>query len=103
VEKLSKIDFQVYVRGFRPPYWAINEDVIEACNKLGMWVAFRDTEKFHMCKHGYYHMQEKGTYWFGHTWRTWENNWITERLPELLAKWPKDQQFRFVSEAIVKP
>lgn len=99
-----------YVSGFRPPGWYITAEHIKVLNELGMWVALhkRDERTLgKLCDHGYYVCGDR-PYWHGHTSGEGQRahsvckNGIDECLPELLTKWPVNQQFSFVSESVGK-
>ncbi len=92
-----------YADGFRPPGWYIQPHHIEALNNLGMWVAIhkRDEKRLGpLCRHGYYICNDDRNYWHGHSHSTCGNG-IQDRLEELLKKWPVDQKFGFVSDAVL--
>ncbi len=100
LEGFSKLDFSLFTRGFRAPYWLMSEETIECCNQFGMWVAIHHTknpvEWRSLAKHGYYYPRNTNAFecWYGHTYD------IRRELPGLLEKWPVDQEFAFVSEAV---
>jgi len=102
LEGFSKVDFSIFTKGFRAPYWLLNEQVIECCNKFGLWVALHHQKNESswrtLCEHGYYYPKAQNGFkcWYGHTYD------IREKLSELLEIWPEDQKFGFVSEAIQK-
>jgi hypothetical protein len=90
----------LFTRGFRAPYWLMNEQVIECCNQYGMWLAIHHTKNPEtwkaLAKHGYYYPRDTDDFkcWYAHTYN------IKDELHDLLTKWPEDQEFSFVSEAI---
>lgn len=92
-----------YIKGFRPPGWFIKEEHVEACNKLGLWVALhvRDRKMLGpLCEHGFYCCDDRLPYHHGHTHNVC-GNWLRKDMDKLLTKWRKDQKFAFVSEALL--
>ena len=80
------------------PDWAVQE-----CNLQGYAVAchVRDVKRIApMATHGYYACGERMPYWHGHTHDTCANG-LDQHLAELLRKWPRDQKFATVSEAVL--
>lgn len=101
----KNLDFDLWTRGFRPPGWYLNSDVIRVCNELGMWVAlhYRDRKEYgYQCKHGYYACEDRLPYWHAHSHDVCGNGIQTD-LKMLLSRWPVQQEFSFVSDAIVIP
>ena len=102
VKGFSTIDFSLFTRGFRAPYWLLNEEVIECCNLFKMWVALHHTKNDgswkNLCQHGYYYPRDTENLecWYAHTYD------IKNELAGLLKKWEPDREFAFVSEAIQK-
>jgi SAM-dependent methyltransferase len=96
----SEIDFSMFARGFRAPYWLMTEQCIECCNEFKMWVAIHHTKNNpawkNLCEYGYYYPIDRDDFecWYAHTYN------VKDELPNLLEKWPSDQQFVFVSEAL---
>jgi hypothetical protein len=103
VELFKKVDFRFYCHGFRPPGWHMNQTVVDACNEAGLWVAMHrnDRKLAAKCIHGYYIAEDKYPCWHGHTHNVC-NNWIRKAIPDLVKRWPQDQEFMFVSEAVQK-
>jgi hypothetical protein len=103
IDKLRRIDFNIYEKGFKAPGWYIHEGVVEACNELGLWIALHgdhDRELASKCAYGYYISREEGGSWHGHAHLDDCNNYIVDDLPLLLKKWPERQDFAFVSESL---
>lgn len=100
---LKATDNKYYTKGFRPPGWFISVPHIQTLSELGYWVAIheRDIDKRPYCTNGYYVCGERLPYWHGHTHNVC-GNWIKQHLLELLIKWPKEQKFSYVSEAVLK-
>jgi peptidoglycan/xylan/chitin deacetylase (PgdA/CDA1 family) len=100
---LAVIDGKTYVKGFKSPGWYISASVVNACNEKGYWVAMREEDRpfAAQCKHGYYIAGEKYDYWHGHSHNVC-NNGLRECLHDLLRLWPREQEFKFVSEAVVR-
>lgn len=100
VSKLSAIDYGIYKKVLRPPGWHINETVVQTCNQVGLGVAIhkKDIALMNLIKHGSY-IVESYNNWHGHTHDVC-GNWIDQKLPELLTKWPTDQEFQFVSDSL---
>jgi hypothetical protein len=100
IKGFSRIDFSMFVRGFRAPYWLMNEMVIECCNEFRMWLAIHHTKNpdswKDLAKYGYYYPRDMDNFecWYAHTYN------IKDELPNLLKKWSPDQEFAFVSEAV---
>ncbi len=97
-----------FTHGFRPPGWYIKPDQVKMLADLGMWTAihYRDRETLGQLAHrGYYACGDRWPYWHGHTHNVC-NNWVRAHLSaedKLLTKWPRDQRFGWVSEAILVP
>lgn len=98
-----------YVRGFRPPGWYITAEHVKALNQLGMWVALHERDERTLgplCEHGYYVVRGSGSHWHtsgeGQRAHSVCKNGIRECLPEILERWPRDQEFAFVSDSILK-
>jgi hypothetical protein len=91
-----------YVKGFRPPGWFITAKHIDALNRVGYWVAphLRDRELGRRCEAGCYIVDERLPAWHGHTHDVCDN-WLHKAVPELKLRWPKDQAFSFVSDAVL--
>jgi hypothetical protein len=100
LDGFSKIDFSVFARGFRAPYWLMNEETIDCCNQFRMWIAPHHTKNplswRALAKGGYYYPRDTDYFecWYAHTYDT------KRELPGLLEKWPVEQEFAFVSEAV---
>lgn len=100
----SRLDYTLYTKGMRPPGWFINKEIVDGCNEIGMWIAphVRDVGRIaDRCKHGYYACGEHYPYWHAHSHNTC-GNWLKKDVDKLLKMWPKDQEFMYVSEAIMK-
>lgn len=97
--KLGKIDYSVYKRVLRPPGWYINSTVVRACNAFKIGIALHEKDKHLLpeIKYGSYFVGPHS--WHGHTHDVC-GNWIDKCLPGLLTRWPKDQEFQFVSESL---
>lgn len=97
-----------YVRGFRPPGWFITEAHVRAISDAGFWVALhaRDRDSLSpLCTHGFYCCEDgprrRLPYWHGHCHAVCGNG-IRETLDVLLRRWPRGQQFLFVSDAVLR-
>lgn len=91
-----------YTNIFRPPGWYITKGHVEALTRLHMGVALhkRDEKLTRDCRHGYYMCEDRFPCWHGHTHNVC-NNWIKSELPKLLTRWNRDQEFAFVSDALL--
>lgn len=99
------LDYDVFTEGFRPPYWEISSDVIDACNDAGLWVALHERDKTRVgpsCLSGYYACGDRLPYSHHHSHDVC-GNWVRSDLPTLLTKWPRSQAFSFVSDSVLVP
>lgn len=99
---LSSMDWGTWAKGFRPPGWYITRDHVDVLSDHGCWVAvhLRDLQTLgRRCRSGFYVCNEK-PHCHTHSHNVC-NNSIDQLLPELLTKWPKDQAFAKVSEAVM--
>lgn len=104
ITNLNNIDFTLYVKGFRPPFWELTTAMMREARERGIWMAvnYRDRGVARQeCPQGYYCCGERFEYWHGHTHDVC-GNWLKAALPELLVKWPTDQGFGYVSEAVLR-
>lgn len=88
--------------GFRPPGWYITKEHCKVLASHGYWVALhkRDAGLTRYCKSGYYICEDRFPSWHGHTHDVC-GNYLRTALPGLLKKWPREQKFGFVSEAVL--
>lgn len=103
IDLLSQIPKAIYAPIVRPPGWHVNADLIEACNILGLSVALHATNEAlaKTARWGHYLCPPKDRpYWHGHTHDVCDN-WIDQKLPALLERWPLDEKFCFVTEALI--
>jgi hypothetical protein len=103
LDRFKQIDFSLFCKGFKAPGWRLDQKTIDVCNEMGLWVALHGKyEPFSLqCRHGYYVIGRRYAWWHAHTHNV-ENNWIKKDVQMLLERWPQDQEFLFVSEAIEK-
>lgn len=104
--RMKQVPWRFFAQGFKAPGWQITQATITVCNEFGLWVALheRDTALMPLCQHGYYACrgQRPADYQHFHTHDVC-GNWIHQMLPKLLTQWDKEQEFCFVSEALVLP
>ena len=104
-DSFNKLDYKLYERGFRPPGWFLHSGVIEACNAHKFWLAMhmRDISTYSSkCMYGYYGCGDRFQYWHAHSHNVC-GNWLKQDLPNLLVKWPTNQSFSYVSDAVLVP
>lgn len=97
-----------YARGFRPPGWFATREHMAAVRDAGLWGAYHLRDRASAAAvsgdRGYYLCDDARPwpYWHGHAHDTC-GNWLRQHLPALLTRWPADQAFAFVSEAVLVP
>jgi len=102
IKFFSRVDFATFVKGFKAPGWRINKTGVEICNELGLWIALHRKHLLSLaplCSNGFYVYGRRYDAWHSHAGDA-EDNWVKKDLPMLLKRWPVDQEFIFVSEAI---
>jgi hypothetical protein len=102
IKFFSRVDFGTFVKGFKAPGWRINKTGVEICNELGLWIALHRKHLLSLaplCSNGFYIYGRRYDAWHSHAGDA-EDNWVKKDLPMLLKRWPVDQEFIFVSEAI---
>jgi hypothetical protein len=102
---LEGLDFEnTFTKGFKPPGWYLGEALIDACNEKGLWIACHGKDEVLISKIicGHYICGEKFDYWHGHA-RDICGNWIVKDLLMLKERWPREQRFGFISEAVLNP
>ena len=101
--RLAALDYSVWAKVFRPPGWHLRTELINACNTTGLAMAVHERDRKYAARfqHGFYICGDRLPYRHQHSHNVCQN-WLKADLPRLLTAWPEDQEFAFVSEAIVK-
>lgn len=110
IDEAFKKDDLPYVKGFKPPYWLWNKDVIRALDDEGWWGAIDKrheqddptTKKVFAYTHGIDEMFAKSRLetWKLHGHITPDNkNWIEKCFVNLFTM-PTDAEFKFASELV---
>lgn len=104
-KSLTRVDWSVYTRGFRPPGWYITKEHVEVLNDHKMWVALHSRDRKTLgplCQQGYYTCEDRWPYSHHHTHSVC-GNWIRKDLLSLLKKWRPEQEFLPVGDAVLVP
>ena len=109
IDECFKRDDLPYVKGFKPPFWLWNKEVVRALDDEGWWGAIdanqRDQEKtkrYYVYTHSidspFYESDLDIWKLHGHISMGSKNN--IERCLSLLFKMPTDAEFKFASEKV---